>query len=85
MKKRKTLKEIKGGIPKIPFRVEDIVKKSIIDRIEKYSGKVFGLEIVISDDLENKDYIKGFEDGKKYMKEQIIEIITDNHDRQTTL
>jgi hypothetical protein len=49
------------------------------ERIEKYAGKVFGIEVVISEDLKNKDYIAGFEAGKLFMKEQITKLTTNNN------
>ena len=49
--------------------------EEILENIEKFAGKLYGLEVVISDEKDDKKFIAGFEAGKKFMKEEIIKII----------
>jgi hypothetical protein len=47
----------------------------LVERIEKYAGKVFGFEVIENKDPKNKEYSAGFEAGKKFMKDQAIDIV----------
>jgi len=49
----------------------EIIIKDIISIIDKYAGKVFGIEVVVSDKVSSKDYVKGFIEGKKYIIKEI--------------
>lgn len=53
-------------------------KQELLKKINKRAGKVFGLEIVISKNPKNKEYIKGFEAGKKYLLSEVIKIIKED-------
>ena len=50
-------------------------KQEIVEEIEKYAGKVFGFEVVISENRNDKRYIAGFEAGKKFLLEEVIKLI----------
>ncbi len=50
-------------------------KLRIVRNIKKCAGKVYGFDIVICDDPENKEYIKGFEAGKKFMLDEVLKNI----------
>jgi len=54
--------------------MNDILKKIIKD-LDKYAGKIFGLDLIISEDKDNKDYIDGFQAGKQFLKDEIKKII----------
>ena len=56
-------------------RTLDTHTAHLVERIEKYAGKVFGVEVIVTPDLENKEYRAGFEAGKKFMKDQAIDIV----------
>lgn len=51
------------------------MKNDLIKKINKFAGKLYGFEVIISKDKNNKEFIKGFEAGKKFMKEEIIKLI----------
>ena len=52
-------------------------KKELLREIEKYAGKLYGFEIIIAKNPKNKEYIKGFLAGKKFMKKEIIRLLKD--------
>ena len=52
-------------------------QEQLIKVINKYAGKVFGIDIIISKNKDDKRYIKGFYDGKNYMRKEIIRLIKD--------
>ena len=50
-------------------------RKELIDKVEQRAGKVFGIPIVVADNLKNQDYTKGFADGREYMRKEVIKIL----------
>lgn len=51
------------------------MSKEIINHLEKFleerAGKVFGLNIIVTENIKNKEYIAGFEAGKEMIIDQM--------------
>lgn len=46
-----------------------------LEEIERFAGKVFGLEVVVSEDPNDERFIAGFAKGKEFMREEIQRLL----------
>lgn len=49
--------------------------EEILERIEKYAGKIYGFELIISSKGGDKVFNEGFLAGKAFMKSEVQRII----------
>ena len=49
------------------------IKQDILNNI-KNAGKLFGKEVIISDNPKDKSYIKGFEAGKNFIRREMLRL-----------
>jgi hypothetical protein len=47
------------------------VERSVLEWVLEHAGRLFGKDIVISENINDSAHIKGFEEGVKYIRSQI--------------